>query len=90
MRLRLKLLVSSGENFGIGSRAAQVDAFFPWKRAGCIGFDDLLIASYIEPALTTIRQPKEQMGRLATEIAPLRRERRMVWDGPALRTNRAA
>jgi len=33
-----------------------------------IGFDDLLIASYIEPALTTIRQPKEQMGRLATEI----------------------
>lgn len=33
-----------------------------------VGFDDLLIASYTEPALTTIRQPKEHMGRLATQI----------------------
>ncbi|MBX9601660.1 MAG: LacI family transcriptional regulator [Bryobacteraceae bacterium] len=33
-----------------------------------VGFDDLLIASYVEPALTTIRQPKEHMGTLATEM----------------------
>lgn len=34
-----------------------------------VGFDDLMIASYTEPALTTIRQPKENMGKLATEMA---------------------
>lgn len=33
-----------------------------------IGFDDLFIASYTDPMLTTIRQPKQQMGRMAMEI----------------------
>jgi DNA-binding LacI/PurR family transcriptional regulator len=32
-----------------------------------VGFDDLPIASYTYPRLTTIRQPKEQMGRMAME-----------------------
>lgn len=33
-----------------------------------VGFDDLMIASYTLPPLTTIRQPKQEMGRMATEI----------------------
>lgn len=33
-----------------------------------VGFDDLTIASYTHPPLTTIRQPKQQMGRMATEL----------------------
>ncbi len=33
-----------------------------------VGFDDLFIASYTDPPLTTIRQPKRQMGRLAMEL----------------------
>jgi DNA-binding LacI/PurR family transcriptional regulator len=33
-----------------------------------VGFDDLFIASYADPPLTTIRQPMAQMGRLATDI----------------------
>jgi DNA-binding LacI/PurR family transcriptional regulator len=32
-----------------------------------VGFDDLLVASYTEPPLTTIRQPNRAMGRLAAE-----------------------
>ncbi len=32
-----------------------------------IGFDDLSIAQYMEPPLTTVRQPMPQMGRLAME-----------------------
>jgi DNA-binding LacI/PurR family transcriptional regulator len=32
-----------------------------------IGFDDISFASYTRPLLTTIRQPKQQMGRLAME-----------------------
>ena len=33
-----------------------------------VGFDDLTIASYAIPPLTTVRQPKHEMGRAATEI----------------------
>ncbi|WP_456443314.1 LacI family DNA-binding transcriptional regulator [Caldithrix abyssi] len=32
-----------------------------------IGFDDIEIAAYIQPALTTVRQPIEKIGRLAAE-----------------------
>jgi DNA-binding LacI/PurR family transcriptional regulator len=33
-----------------------------------VGFDDLFIASYCDPPLTTIRQPKRFMGRTAMEM----------------------
>jgi len=33
-----------------------------------VGFDDLFIASYTEPPLTTIRQPKRRMGQRAMEL----------------------
>jgi DNA-binding LacI/PurR family transcriptional regulator len=33
-----------------------------------VGFDDMAIASYISPSLTTIRQPAHEMGRLGTQI----------------------
>ena len=33
-----------------------------------VGFDDMAIASYISPGLTTIRQPAYEMGRMGTEI----------------------
>jgi DNA-binding LacI/PurR family transcriptional regulator len=33
-----------------------------------IGFDDVAIASHMFPPLTTVRQPKHEMGRMATEI----------------------
>ncbi len=33
-----------------------------------VGFDDLAVASFTEPPLTTVRQPKQMMGRMATEM----------------------
>jgi len=33
-----------------------------------IGFDDIKMADYVTPALTTIHQPKASLGRLATEM----------------------
>jgi len=33
-----------------------------------IGFDDIEMASYVTPPLTTIHQPKIEMGRLATQV----------------------
>ena len=31
------------------------------------GFDDLFFAAYLQPALTTVRQPMRRMGQLAME-----------------------
>jgi DNA-binding LacI/PurR family transcriptional regulator len=33
-----------------------------------VGFDDLFFAPFLDPPLTTIRQPKKEMGRLAMEL----------------------
>jgi DNA-binding LacI/PurR family transcriptional regulator len=33
-----------------------------------VGFDDLFLARYLEPALTTVRQPKWEMGKLVMEL----------------------
>lgn len=33
-----------------------------------LGFDDILMASWVEPPLTTVRQPREEMGRLAIDM----------------------
>jgi LacI family transcriptional regulator len=34
-----------------------------------VGFDDVLLAHYVSPALTTVRQPLRDMGRAAADIA---------------------
>jgi DNA-binding LacI/PurR family transcriptional regulator len=51
-----------------------------------VGFDDLYISQYLEPPLTTIRQPMRQMGRLAMEtlvglLAGVRSRRRVTVPG---------
>src|SRR6266487_5953291 len=33
-----------------------------------VGFDDIKMASYVAPPLTTIHQPKVELGRLATQV----------------------
>jgi len=33
-----------------------------------IGFDDIIVAEYLNPRLTTVRQPLREMGRIAAEI----------------------
>jgi DNA-binding LacI/PurR family transcriptional regulator len=41
-----------------------------------VGFDDLYISEYLEPPLTTVRQPMRQMGRMAMETLL------HIFDGP--------
>jgi DNA-binding LacI/PurR family transcriptional regulator len=33
-----------------------------------VGFDDLPLAHYTDPPLTTVRQPKHEMGRMAMQV----------------------
>jgi DNA-binding LacI/PurR family transcriptional regulator len=33
-----------------------------------VGFDDILVASYVNPLLTTVAQPKYDMGTIATTM----------------------
>jgi DNA-binding LacI/PurR family transcriptional regulator len=33
-----------------------------------VGFDDISFGQYVDPPLTTIHQPKDEMGRLATRM----------------------
>jgi LacI family transcriptional regulator len=46
-----------------------------------VGFDDIQSAAYQNPALTTVRQPLREMGRIAAETL-LRRIRRSGSDSP--------
>ena len=38
------------------------------QRLNVVGFDDITMASYVSPALTTVCQPKAELGRLATQV----------------------
>jgi DNA-binding LacI/PurR family transcriptional regulator len=38
------------------------------ERLSIVGFDDLFFSSYLQPPLTTIHQPRREMGRQATEL----------------------
>lgn len=33
-----------------------------------VGFDDMAVGAYVRPALTTVRQPMEELGRKAVEL----------------------
>lgn len=38
------------------------------EQLSVIGFDDIKLASYVTPPLTTIQQPRTELGRLATQV----------------------
>jgi DNA-binding LacI/PurR family transcriptional regulator len=54
------------EAFG-ALRAARARGLRVPADLSLVGFDDLYLASYIDPPLTTVRQPKHDMGRQAAE-----------------------
>jgi DNA-binding LacI/PurR family transcriptional regulator len=47
--------------------AAECDLTVP-RDLSLVGFDDLFFAPYVQPAITTLRQPKREMGRRAIEL----------------------
>jgi DNA-binding LacI/PurR family transcriptional regulator len=49
-------------------RAARVRGLGVPYDLSVVGLDDLYLSSYTDPPLTTVRQPKQEMGRLAAQI----------------------
>lgn len=59
---------SGNDEMAIGFLSTLRDAGIECPRdISVIGFDDIAIASHYYPRLTTMRQPREQIGRLGTE-----------------------
>ncbi len=53
--------------FGAVTAFAEVGYRVP-EDVSVVGFDDIRLASFFNPALTTVKQPREEMGRRAVEI----------------------
>ncbi|MFZ4780311.1 MAG: LacI family DNA-binding transcriptional regulator [Terrimicrobiaceae bacterium] len=66
---RPEVLLCSSDNMAIGAMAACVDA--GWKVPDDIaitGFDGITLGQYSRPALTTVAQPTEAIGKKAVEL----------------------
>ena len=62
-------------------RAAHAHGLSVPHDVSVVGFDDIEVASYVEPPLTTVRQPTRRMGNLAVELvlSQLRGEEPDAW-----------
>lgn len=62
-------ILAADDTMAIGalSAAADVGRVVP-RDVSIIGFDDIKIAAFLRPALTTVRQPVEQIGREAVAL----------------------
>ena len=65
----LTALFCAGDLMAIGAmKAARRMGLFVPKDLSVVGFDNILMAEHVQPALTTIDQPKFQMGMLAAQL----------------------
>lgn len=51
----------------IGCLRALQEGELRYLETRMVGFDDIVLASYVDPSLTTIRVPYEDLARIATE-----------------------
>ncbi|MFB0535462.1 MAG: LacI family DNA-binding transcriptional regulator [Anaerolineae bacterium] len=88
-----RLLPASPSAVFVASDMVAIGALKALRQAGrqvpqdvaLVGFDDIPIASAIEPALTTVRQPIERMGSMAVEVLLSVLESSLEEEAPAQR-----
>jgi LacI family transcriptional regulator len=62
-------LVCSSDEVAIGAYAAvQERGLRPGADVAVTGWDDIQLARFVSPALTTVRQPMDRLGRIAAEL----------------------
>jgi DNA-binding LacI/PurR family transcriptional regulator len=62
-------LFAIDDTMAIGALAAAME--MGWEVPGdlsVVGFDDMAVGGYVRPALTTVRQPMDELGRKAVEL----------------------
>lgn len=70
---------AANDQMAAGAMRAARDAGFDIPQdISFVGFDDVVLARYLSPALTTVRQPLHKMGRAAAIIALAQLEKREV------------
>ncbi len=63
---KISAVFAAGDTMAIGAiKALKDNGLSVPEDCAVTGFDDIDIASFFEPALTTVRQPKHQMGEVA-------------------------
>ncbi|MDO4323106.1 MAG: LacI family DNA-binding transcriptional regulator [Lachnospiraceae bacterium] len=63
---KFSAVFAAGDTMAIGAiKALKDNGLSVPEDCAVVGFDDIDIASFFEPALTTVRQPKRQMGEVA-------------------------
>jgi len=68
LRRRPSAIFASADDAAIGFiRSVRGAGIVTPRDVSVVGFDDIDYASVIEPPLTTLRQPREELGRLAAE-----------------------
>jgi LacI family transcriptional regulator len=62
-------VIAHNDIMAIGAMKALVEAGLSVPRdVSVVGFDDIALASYVQPPLTTVFYPKQQMGHAAAEL----------------------
>jgi len=69
LRPRPTAVVAHNDIMAIGAMKAFGEAgLHVPEDVSLVGFDDIALASYVRPPLTTVSNPKDQMGRVAAEL----------------------
>jgi LacI family transcriptional regulator len=64
------VIFCANDEMAVGAiKALQEEGIRVPEEVGVVGFDDINVAQYIRPTLTTMRQPLHQMGTLAARMA---------------------
>ncbi|HSR30405.1 MAG TPA: LacI family DNA-binding transcriptional regulator [Anaerolineae bacterium] len=62
-------LFAGDDMMALGAMGAAIDMGWAVPAdLSIVGFDDMEVAAYVRPALTTVRQPMEELGRKAVEL----------------------
>jgi DNA-binding LacI/PurR family transcriptional regulator len=68
-RPRPTAVLAANDRLAIGALRAAAEAGVPVPQGvSVVGFDDLTLAAFSRPPLTTMRQPTEAMGRIAAQL----------------------
>lgn len=69
LRVRPTAIFTYNDRLAVGSyQAIRAAGLSVGRDVSVIGFDDIAMTEWVDPPLTTVRQPRREMGRLAVDV----------------------